>query len=52
MGEIKNGIGNRGLKEPIYTTHGHELRWRECWRFGGTGWRRNKRGNIGKTVIA
>ena len=25
-GEIKNGIGNRGLKELIWTTHGHELR--------------------------
>ena len=25
-GEIKNGMGNRGLKELICTTHGHELR--------------------------
>ena len=26
MGEVKNGIGNRELKELICTTHGHELR--------------------------
>ena len=27
MGErLKNGMGNRGLKELICTTHGHELR--------------------------
>ena len=25
-GEIKNGIGNRGLEELICATHGHELR--------------------------
>ena len=24
--ETKNGIGNKGLKELIRTTHGHELR--------------------------
>ena len=24
---LKNGIGNRVLKELICTTHGHELRW-------------------------
>ena len=28
MGRDKNGIGNRGLKELICTTHGHELRER------------------------
>ena len=26
---LKNGIGNKGLKELICTTHGHELRWGE-----------------------
>ena len=26
MGRDKNGIGNRGLKELICTTHEHELR--------------------------
>ena len=39
MGEIKNSIGNRGLKELICTTHGHELRgWegmQEGWGAGG-----------------
>ena len=25
MGRDKNGIGNRGLKELICTTHGHQL---------------------------
>ena len=34
MGREKNGIGNRGLKELIYTTHGHELKEGECWRVG------------------
>ena len=31
----KNGIGNRGLKELICTTHGHELRQGGCWRVRG-----------------
>ena len=34
--EIKNGIGNRELKELIFTTHGHELRG-DCWRVGRKG---------------
>ena len=34
-GERKNGIGNRGLKEFMGTTHGPELRGEECWRVGG-----------------
>ena len=34
-GEVKNSIGNREVKELICTTHGHELRGRECWRKGG-----------------
>ena len=33
----KNGIGNKGLKELICTTHGCELRWGECWRVGEQG---------------
>ena len=45
-------MGNRGLKELICTTHGHELRGGECWRVGGAGWRGDKEGKIEKTVIA
>ena len=30
MGRVKNGIGNRELKELICTTHGHELRGRNA----------------------
>ena len=39
MGRDKNGIGNRGLKELICTTHGHELRWGilEGWGVPGGG---------------
>ena len=46
-------MGNRELKELVCTTHGHELRREgmlEGW--GGTGWRGDKGGKIGKTVIA
>ena len=42
MGRDKNGIGNRGLKELIFTTHGHELRWGRCWRVGEAGEREDK----------
>ena len=35
MGRDKNGIGSRGLKELICTTHDHELRGGGCWRVGG-----------------
>ena len=44
MGRDKKGIGNRGLKVLICTTHGHELRGEmlEGW---GAGWRGVKRGN-------
>ena len=52
MGRDKNGIRNRGLKELICTTHGHELRGGECWRVWGAGWREDKGGKIGKIVIA
>ena len=45
---IKNGIGNRGLKELICTTHGHKLRRGECWRVGGQGGGVNKGGKLGK----
>ena len=50
-GEIKNGMGNRGLKELIYTTHGRGLSGRmlEGW---GSGWRVDRGGKIGKIVIA
>ena len=47
MGRDKNGMGNRGLKELICTTHGHELRG-GCWRVGGAGWRGDKGGKLGK----
>ena len=30
-GEGKNSIGNREAKELTCTTHGHELKWGECW---------------------
>ena len=36
-GEVKNSIGNGEAKELICTTHGHELRGGECWRFRGQG---------------
>ena len=36
QGEVKNGIGNREVKELLCTAHGYELR-RECWRVGGAG---------------
>ena len=50
---MKNGIGDRGLKELTCTTHGHELGWgRKSWRFGEAGWRGEEEGKIGKTVIA
>ena len=37
QGEIKNGIGNRGLKELICTTHGHELSGGDAGGLGGQG---------------
>ena len=51
-GEVKNGIGNRKLKELICTTHGHELREGNARRLGeqGRGW--DKGVKFGKTVIA
>ena len=39
-GKVKNGIGNRELKELICTTHGHELRGGMLvgrWMHGGGG---------------
>ena len=47
MGRDENGIGNRGLKELICTTHGHELRG-GCWSVGGAGQRGDKGGKLGK----
>ena len=35
MGRDKNGMGNRGLKELICTTHGHELREVDAGGLGG-----------------
>ena len=49
---IRNGMGNRGLKELICTTHGHELRWGNAGGLGCAGWRGSKGGEIAKTVIA
>ena len=31
QGEGKNSVGNVEAKELICTSHGHELRLRECW---------------------
>ena len=45
-------MGNGEAKELTSTTHGHELRWGECWTIGGAGWKGDKGGKIGKTVIA
>ena len=44
---MKNGIGNRGLKELVCTTHGHELRG-GYWRVGGQGGWEIKGGKLGK----
>ena len=38
-GEVENSVGNGGDKELICTTHGHELRGRECRWKGGAGQR-------------
>ena len=27
QGEVKNSMGNGEVDEPIYTTHGNELKW-------------------------
>ena len=51
MEEIKNGIGNRGLKELICTTYGHELRGGMLENYGGKVEGDKGRKN-GKTVIA
>ena len=45
QGEVKNGIGNRELKELICTTHGHELR---LGKAGGCGDR--QRGDKGEKL--
>ena len=41
-GEVKNGIGNRELKELICTTHGHELRGGNAGGLRGAGQRGDK----------
>ena len=43
--------GNRGLKDLICTTHGHEL-GRDAGGLGGAGQRGGKGREIGKTVTA
>ena len=52
MGRDKNGIGNRGLKELICTTHGHELRGVDAGGLKEQGRGGIKGEKIGKTVIA
>ena len=47
MGEVKNGIGNRELKELICTTHGHEMGG-DDGGLGAAGWRGDKGGKLGK----
>ena len=37
QGKVQNSMGNREAKELICTTHGHELRWGNDGRRGGTG---------------
>ena len=49
---MKNGIGNRGLKELVCTSHGHELRRGGIIEGWGTGQRGDKAGKTEKTVIA
>ena len=52
-GKVKNGIGNREFKELVCITHGHEVSvWGGAGGLRGTGWREEKGGKIGKTVIA
>ena len=51
QGEVKNGIGNRGLRELICTTHGHELSGvgGNAGGLGGQGEGGIKGGKTGKT---
>ena len=39
--EVKNGIGNRELKELLCTSHGHELRGGEAEGLGVAEWKGN-----------
>ena len=41
--EVKNSIGNVEAKELICMTHGHELRWGECWWEGGARWNKGEK---------
>ena len=52
MGRDKKWYRKQRTQEVICTTHGHELRGRGSWRVGATGWRGDKEGKIGKTIIA
>ena len=50
--EIKNGMGNRGLKELTCKTHGCGLRGGGMLEGWGAAQRGDRGGKIGKTVIA
>ena len=54
QGEVKHSMGNGEAKELICMTHGNELRWGECLREGGAGWRgikgRNERDNCNSII--
>ena len=43
QGEVKNNTGNGEAKELICTTHGHGLKWGECWMEGGC-WAKGDKG--------
>ena len=47
-GDVKNGIGNRALKELICTTRGHELRGEKLKVWGVQGGGRIKGEKLGK----
>ena len=50
--DVKYRIGNGEAKKRIRTTHGHELRWEDCWREEGYWAEGGKGRKIGTTVIA
>ena len=54
QGDVRNTIGNGEAKELVCITHGHEVRWGECWRVWGCAGQRYDKGEkkIGTTVIA
>ena len=50
QGNVKNSMGNREAKELICTTHGHELRWGNDGRRGGT-WQMKIKGRKNATNV-